>query len=303
MHRLPELLVGVVALLVLCGLVFFATSGVFDRKPLTYPAGGRQRAVEHLAPLQLMPLSQMHTAANAAKPTVRPPVVTVPGKEPMIALVIDDCGIAEAATRAAIALPSEVSLTFLPYGAKSSALAHLAAAAGHDILLHMPMQPEGPADPGPDALTVDLPAPEIMRRMQEGFDSLPPVIGMNNHMGSRFTSNPSAMAPVVEVLQQRNVFFLDSVTSAKSVAAKMTRAVGVPTLSRDVFLDDTVTEAEVERQLARTEALARRHGSAIAIGHPHSSTLKVLRKWLADYRQRGFQIVSLQTLINLQAQH
>ena len=126
---------------------------------------------------------------------------------------------------------------------------------------------------------------------------------MNNHMGSRFTSDATAMAPVIEEMRRRNLLFLDSVTSAKSVAAAAAREAGIPTLSRDVFLDDTVTEAEVERQLARAEALARKHGSAIAIGHPHSSTIKVLHRWLADYRQRGFQIVSLQTLMALRTAH
>lgn len=296
MHRLPELLVGLVALLVVCGLVFFAASGLFEQKPPILTRGEPQ-AVAALAPLYLAPLPPLSAPNGITRTVLKPPQFILSGKQPMIALVIDDCGIAEAATRAAIALPPEVTMTFLPYGTKSAALARQAAAAGHDILLHMPMQPEGSADPGPEALTVDLSAAEITRRLREGFTSLPPVIGMNNHMGSRFTSDAAAMAPVIEEMRQRNLLFLDSVTSAKSVAAAAARAAGVPTLSRDVFLDDTVTEAEVERQLARAEALARKHGSAIAIGHPHSSTIKVLHRWLADYRQRGFQIVSLQTLM------
>lgn len=300
MHRLPELLVGLVALLVLSGLVLFAGSGLFDRQADLVP----DSEFNGVAPLQLAPLPHGLSFAGVAKPVVQPPLLPgVGGKLPMIALIIDDCGIAEAATRAAIALPPEITMAFLPYGAKSNALARQAVAAGHDILLHMPMQPEGNADPGPGALTVDMAAGAITMQLREGLAALPPVLGMNNHMGSRFTSNPSAMAPVIEELRRRNLLFLDSVTSAKSIAATMARSAGVPTLSRDVFLDDTVTEAEVERQLARTEALARKHGFAIAIGHPHGSTLKVLRRWLTDYRQRGFQLVSLRTLMLQRAIH
>ncbi|MBP7252953.1 MAG: divergent polysaccharide deacetylase family protein [Alphaproteobacteria bacterium] len=302
MHRLPELLVGLVALLVLCGLIFFAFSGLFEQKPPTSTVVEPQE-VAALAPLHLPPLPPLSAPSGIMRTVLKPPQFIFPGKQPMIALVIDDCGIAEAATRAAIALPPEVTMTFLPYGTKSAALARQASAAGHDILLHMPMQPEGSADPGPEALTVDLSAAEITRRLREGFANLPSVIGMNNHMGSRFTSDATAMAPVIEEMRRRNLLFLDSVTSAKSVAAAAAREAGIPTLSRDVFLDDTVTEAEVERQLARAEALARKHGSAIAIGHPHSSTIKVLHRWLADYRQRGFQIVSLQTLMALRTAH
>lgn len=300
MHRLPELLVGLVALLVLCGLLFFAFSGDSERPAVSGQAN--DAAFDGtIAPLQLPPLSAVAVPTAGLKPGLRPPLLPPASGLPMIALVIDDCGIAEAATRAAIALPATVSLTFLPYGTKSKALAQQAVAEGHDVLLHMPMQPEGSADPGPDALTTDLSAGEITRRLQNAFAAMPPVVGLNNHMGSRFTSDAAAMVPVIMELRRRNLLFLDSVTSAISVAATMAREAGLPTLARDVFLDDTVTEDEVERQLARAEAVARRHGSAIAIGHPHASTLKVLRRWIADHRQRGFQMVSLRTVLAARA--
>lgn len=300
MHRLPELLVGLVALLVLCGLLFFALSSDSERSAA--PKQLENTAFDAvLAPLQLPSLSAVAGSTAELKPGLRPPLLPQPSGLPMIALVIDDCGIAEAATRAAIALPSEVSLTFLPYGAKSKMLAKQAVAEGHDVLLHMPMQPEGGADPGPDALTTDLSAAEITRRLQNAFAAMPPVLGLNNHMGSRFTSDAAAMVPVIMELRRRNLLFLDSVTSAKSVAATMAREAGLPTLARDIFLDDTVTEEEVERQMARAEAVARRHGSAIAIGHPHPSTLKVLRRWIAEHKQRGFQMVSLRTVLAARA--
>lgn len=333
MHRLPELLVASVAVLVLCGLLLFIWTDVkqSDRlvaypeteheivtrgMPRHYipfnPNADHPLAPVTIAPLKLLPLPftaqekrENKKPQSISVPVINPlPVITqstlrsLPADGvPVIALVIDDCGVVDSGTRAAIDLPAAVTLTFLPYGHNAAALARQAQERGHPVLLHMPMQPIGRVDPGPNALTVDLPLSEITQRVRDGFAALPPVLGLNNHMGSRFTAEADMMQPVIQEIKKRNLFFLDSVTSAQSVAANVARAAGVPTLSRDVFLDDIVTEDEVERELARAESIARKHGSVIAIGHPHPSTLKVLNRWIANLKQRGFRLVALPNLL------
>lgn len=242
-------------------------------------------------------------AITALIATVKPRKITdervkLDKNAPAIALVIDDCGLDVVGTKGAIALPAAVTLTFLPYGIHSRSLAMAAQQAGHDTLLHMPMQPVGAADPGPNALVEGLTAADITARVKQGFAALPSgLVGLNNHMGSRFSANASGMAVVMTQLKQRGLFFLDSVTSSKTAGIAAARFAGVPVIARDVFLDDTVSEAEVTRQLARAETIARQRGSAIAIGHPHPQTLRALNRWITTAPQRGFRLVPLTTLV------
>jgi polysaccharide deacetylase 2 family uncharacterized protein YibQ len=216
---------------------------------------------------------------------------------PMIALVIDDLGINVAGTRQAIALPAAVTLAFLPYPRETPKFARQAAKAGHQILLHMPMQPMGSADPGPNALTVNLSPAQIRDRLAWALRRVPGHAGLNNHEGSRFTADRAVLAPVMEMLAARHLFFLDSRTTAQTRAIDAARAAGVASASRDVFLDDVQDEKAVEHQLAVLESRARRQGVAIAIGHPHAATLAVLPRWIAGAERDGFRLINVGTAI------
>ncbi len=220
-----------------------------------------------------------------------------PGEHPRIAVVIDDLGLNAAATRAAIALPPEVALSFLPYGKGVAAQAQAAKERGHEILLHLPMQPVGREHPGPEALTTDLSDDELVMRVQRAFIAVPGAVGVNNHMGSKFTADENRLLPVMQEIKKHEVFFLDSKTTSQSQALAMAHTQGIPVLGRDIFLDDVVTEADVRRELARLEAVAVERNSAIAIGHPHPVTLEVLRSWLAQLESRGFKLVPLTSLL------
>ena len=220
-----------------------------------------------------------------------------PGDHPRIAVVIDDLGLNAAATRAALALPSEVALAFLPYGPGSAALARAAQAQGHEVLLHLPMQPVGRESPGPDALTTDLSDAELAARVRRAFAAVPGTVGVNNHMGSLFTVDAVRLVPVMREIKSHGGFFLDSKTTPHSKALAAAHQQGIPVLGRDVFLDDVVTEAEVRRALDQVEAVAVERSSAIAIGHPHSVTLTVLLPWLRQLAQRGFTLVPLTALL------
>ena len=147
---------------------------------------------------------------------------------PRVAVLLDDMGLLEDATLKAIALDPTISMAFLPYARNTRALVEAARAAGHQVLLHMPMEPSGIADPGPGALLVSLSAVEIRQRLTAALAVVPGAIGLNNHMGSLFTADSDAMAVVIDVIAARNLMILDSVTTPDSVVTELARALGVP---------------------------------------------------------------------------
>jgi hypothetical protein len=231
----------------------------------------------------------------------RPRAPTPARALPAIAIVIDDMGSDVASNRRAIALPAAVALSFLPYPEATPLLAGEGARAGHDILVHLPMQAESrEEDPGPMALRTDLPLPEINRRIDWAFSRVPGFIGINNHMGSLYTQDRAALVPVAEAVADRHVFFLDSRTTQNSQIVPVARAFGAASASRDVFLDDVQDPRQVADQLAELERYARASGVAIAIGHPHSVTLDVLGPWCANLKD--YRLVTIATAIRMKTE-
>jgi polysaccharide deacetylase 2 family uncharacterized protein YibQ len=223
-------------------------------------------------------------------------------KDPKIAIVIDDLGGDLAHTDRAIALPKPVTLSFLPFDEATPWLSAEAVRAGHEILVHMPMEAEGDHNPGPLALTIGLPADEIRRRLTLALARVPGAIGINNHMGSRFTADRAALVPVVEELASRHLIFFDSRTTPATQVVSVAHAFGVASAGRDVFLDDEQTAGAVDTQLVELEARARMQGVAIAIGHPHDVTLRALAAWTARAPSRGFTLVTLSEALRLKAE-
>ncbi|MBO6797810.1 divergent polysaccharide deacetylase family protein [Maricaulis sp.] len=215
---------------------------------------------------------------------------------PRIALVIDDVGLDRDAARRTSELGVPISMAVLPYADASRDVSRQVREAGHDLLLHMPMEPLGLADPGPHALRVGQSEDELRLRVRWAFARVPGAIGMNNHMGSRLTQDTSALRPVLEALSQEAGLFLDSMTTAESRGAAVARGLGLTALERDIFLDHTIEVAAINARLAEVEALASLRGWAIAIGHPHDETLEALESWIAEAEARGFEFVTLTEL-------
>jgi uncharacterized protein len=221
---------------------------------------------------------------------------------PAVAIVIDDLGLGAEFTRRAIALDSAVTLALMTYAPRLGEWSGAARAARHEILVHVPMQPlNGKIDPGPKALTVSLSQPEILDRLRWGLGRLEGYVGINNHMGSRFTQDRAGMAVVMEEIKARGLLFLDSVTIGRTVGSATAAPLRVPFAERNVFLDDEPTVAGVSRQIAVLEQVARRHGSAIAIGHPHEATLSILARWLPNAAARGVAVVPLTSVVRRQS--
>ena len=219
---------------------------------------------------------------------------------PAIAIVIDDLGADAVHTREAIALPREVALSFLPYPEDTPTLARDARRAGHEILVHVPMEAVGAHDPGPSALATGMAPDEILRRLEWALSRVPGYAGINNHEGSRFTADRGGLALVMQRLSGRHVFFLDSRTTPDSQVLPVARVYGVASAARDVFLDDVATIDAVDQQLHALETRARAQGAAIAIGHPREITLDAVAYW-AGHRP-GLRLVPLSEAIRLKMQ-
>lgn len=218
-------------------------------------------------------------------------------REPMVAIVLDDMGPNRKGTERALSLPAPITFAFLPYAPHVSDFVRSARARGHEILVHVPMEPVGRADPGPHALRVGE-TPEALRAdLDWNLSQFGEYVGINNHMGSRFTADAGGMRLVMGELKARGLLFLDSRTSAETKAADAAHAAGLPTLSRNVFLDNDEEGAEVKAELGKLERLAREHGYAIAIGHPHMETLDILEKWIPEAQARGVSIVPLTAIL------
>jgi polysaccharide deacetylase 2 family uncharacterized protein YibQ len=216
---------------------------------------------------------------------------------PAIAVVVDDLGLNRRGTAALNQLKGPLTLSFLPYAGALEEQARAGRAAGHELLLHMPMEPTGHEWPGPNALLSTLAPHDLVARLRAQLASFPGFVGVNNHMGSLLTAEQAPMALVMAELRSRGLLFLDSRTTAQSVAGDEAQRAGVAHAARDVFLDNDLDLASIRRQLALTERIARRRGSAVAIGHPHDATIEALRGWLPSLERRGFVLVPVSSIV------
>ena len=273
------------------------------------PAAADPRAVAPAPPHPAAP--PVRTAAVVRLPVPPPPArsdqppwlryAVVPPAlhgRPHIAIVIDDLGLDRRRTERTIALPAPLTLSFLGYANDLPQLAEEGHHAGHELLVHVPMEPLSRSeDMGPNGLAVGLGADEVLRRLRWNLARFDGYVGINNHMGSRFTASAENMAPVMAELKARGLLFLDSRTIARSAGVELARRYGVPHAARDVFLDNEVNAPAIATQLAEVEAVARRNGSAVAIGHPHDATIAELARWIGELPKKGFVLVPLSAIV------
>lgn len=217
---------------------------------------------------------------------------------PRISIIIDDLGDQFERDWRAVRLPGAVSLSFLPYSPYSRELAERAHRLGKDVLLHLPMESIEHRPLGPGAIRLDMSESEILRTVSGALASVPHAAGMNNHMGSLLTRHPGHMQWLMSELKRRgNLFFIDSRTTARTVALRLAQENQVPALGRDVFLDNDPSPDAIKREFQRLIKLARQQGHAIAIGHPHPSTLNLLERELPTLETLGVQLIPISALI------
>ena len=217
---------------------------------------------------------------------------------PLIAVVFDDLGVNRRQAQRVIELPGPLTMSLMSYAQDLPDLARQAREAGHELMLHIPMEPHDQGEePGPNALLTSNDDAELRRRIDWAMDQFSGYVGVNNHMGSRFTEDRRGMSIVMQAVATRGLLFLDSRTSGKSVGYKTALDHGIPAAARQVFLDHDLGQDSIRASLAELEEIATRRGYAIAIAHPREVTLEVIREWLETVEQRGFRLAPISTVV------
>jgi polysaccharide deacetylase 2 family uncharacterized protein YibQ len=217
----------------------------------------------------------------------------------LIAIVIDDLGQDLKPARELGALPANITFAVMPGLPQSRKVAELARQTNREVLLHLPMEHRGRnGRPAPGTLRSDMTPLDFLNVLTDDLASVPGAVGVNNHEGSLLTENKEAMKFLMAELKARDLLFLDSVTTARSLGFATAKEFGLRTTRRDVFLDNESTNPEsIRRQFDELARIAREHGRAVGIGHPHPATISELKQWLAGPGRQGIEIVPLSRVV------
>jgi uncharacterized protein len=232
----------------------------------------------------------------------RGPDIAIPKPEaerPRVVIVFDDMGYGRGAGELLLSLDLDLTFSFLPHAPHTPFLSHAAQRLGRDVLLHLPLEPIDSVtfDPGPGALFLTMSEEELRLQLASNLTRVPMAIGVNNHMGSRFTSDRQAMTTVLTMLRQHNLFFLDSMTSPDSTGLRTARELNIPAARRDIFIDNVREKEAIKQQFDALIRLARKKGTAIAIAHPHQATIEVLTEY-QDLLRSAVQVVGLHSVVH-----
>jgi polysaccharide deacetylase 2 family uncharacterized protein YibQ len=206
---------------------------------------------------------------------------------PKVAIIIDDMGYHELIGQKLLSLPVELTYSFLPFAPHTKTQEEVAYVAGKSILLHLPLQPKDSAwDPGPGALFLDD-SPEIKKeKFKKCLREVPHAIGVNNHMGSRYTEDVPAMTLLLDEIDARSLYFVDSYTTSGSVGLSLAKQLEIKSARRHVFLDNILTEDEICKQLDLLVGVAEKNGWGIGIAHPHEVTLNAISNCVETFSSR-----------------
>ena len=213
-----------------------------------------------------------------------------------IAIVIDDFADDPIAAHFC-AIPQPLTFSILPAEGQAHALVERVRTHGHEVLVHLPMEPRGEASPGAHAILVGLDDAEIRRRVRRALQSVPHARGINNHMGSKATADERVMRLVLSELKDRNLLFLDSRTTASSVAYQLAVDMDIRAVNRDLFIDEIADAQTIRGKLWELAAVAARSGQAIGVGHNRRETLIALLAALPQLERRGFRFVPVSRLL------
>ena len=218
-----------------------------------------------------------------------------------LVIIIDDIGNNYALGNAMVELPAPLTLAFLPHTPFAKKLANKAHALNKEVILHSPMANTGEAALGPGALTPNLSEVEFKTTLKKAIHSIPHAQGINNHMGSALTQNTQAMSWVMETLIEEHLYFVDSLTSSKSVAFQQAKNKALPALKRHVFLDNDKSTAALEKQWQHAIRISNRLGYAVLIGHPYQESRAFLAEKLPTLAAKGIELVPASRLLLQQA--
>lgn len=274
-------------LLLVLGVLYFSRVQLWFSGPV---AGEKASTVK--MPAEKYPVVP-ETIREEEKPLIREEV-------PMVAIIVDDLGADLAMMQDLLDLQLNLTAAVLPNVPHARAVAELAHSEGHEVLLHIPMEPKNfpTVNPGSQALMVDLSTTEVQNRLRGYLDTVPWITGANNHMGSRFTESRKGMQEVLQILKEQGLFFVDSRTTAGSVAVTEAKRLNLAYAERDLFLDNEISEAAIRTQIRKLIKIAKEKGSAIGICHPHLETYAALKKEAPGFAAAGVNLVSISALVH-----
>lgn len=285
-------LATLIFILVLIALAFFLLEEskryVGDR-PVVEGARQKMPSRPHLKdspPEGYSNLAPSHTP-DVAKPRAR---VSGPGT---VAIIIDDMGRSTKQARALLAIDLPITFAVIPGFSQAKAVAQIAHDKGGEIMIHLPMQPHGYPQKKIElnGLLISDTADQLVGKVKGYLQEVPYAVGANNHMGSQFTEDEDRMRTVLQVLKDRDLFFIDSRTSPQSVALQVARQIGLKAEGRQVFLDNVQDVAAIRAQLQQVVNVARKRGNAIAICHPYQTTIRALSDMMPQLQKEGITFV------------
>ena len=203
-------------------------------------------------------------------------------------------GNSEEALDELLGLGEPVTVSILPYSPYALETASRAHEKGLEVLLHLPLESlngNGSESGTEGLIRSGMSEEEVRSLVGEDLDRVPYVRGVNNHMGSKVTADAAMMREILEPIRERGLFFLDSRTSGKSVAYDVAVGMGVPAVSRQVFLDADGDTGRIRERLFELFRIAQRDGRAVGICHPFKETLRTLKEDFGLLRSYGLEAV------------
>ncbi len=222
------------------------------------------------------------------------------GLHPRIAIVIDDLGGENKISQELLRWDLPITFSILPFAPFSKTLAREAHRKGKEIILHLPMEPHGypQVRPGEGVLLEEMDESSFLRQLSKDIEAVPYIKGVSNHMGSRLMEDPEKMKIVFSELKRRGLFFLDSRTTPQTIGLQVAQSVGLKATERNIFIDNSLAEEDIKRQLEQLIQLSISQGRAVGIGHPHPSTVKFLKEIIPKMKERGIEVVPLSAVMD-----
>jgi hypothetical protein len=294
-------LIGILVALVAIGLTLWGPLGKLQFKEEKGVRQAQKKPAAIDSPERKAEKKERPERADPRKATdrMRPEQSQRAHSQAIVAIVIDDLGQDLKIAREIAALPASITFAVMPGLQQSRKVAELAKQSGRELLLHLPMEYRGRnGNPAPGMLRSDMTPMDFLTVLTDDLGSVPGAVGVNNHEGSLLTENKEAMKFLMAELKARDLFFLDSLTTAGSVAYATAKEFGLKATKRDVFLDnDSSNAGAIRRQFEELARIAREQGRAVGIGHPHAATISELRLWLATASRQGITIVPISRIV------
>jgi hypothetical protein len=221
------------------------------------------------------------------------------GLRPKIAIVIDDLGGEKNISQELLQWNLPITFSILPFMLHSKTLAQEAHRKGKEVILHLPMEPHGypQVKPGKGVLLEEMDEAGLLHQLSQDIEAVPYIQGVSNHMGSKLMEDPKKMRIVFSELKKRGLFFLDSRTTPETIGIQVAQSVGLNAMERSLFIDHSSDKEVIKQKLEQLIQRSLSTGKAVGIGHPHPSTIKILKEMVSKMKEKGIEIVPLSAVM------